>query len=86
MWEIIFYIIGAVVFTRLTDYALNGEGAEGIAPAIYIIGAILWPVVFIVSLARFVWAAQHILSGGDINNNTDQLIFDIINKKSEMRR
>ena len=33
------------------------------------------------SFKNYVWAAQHILSGGDINNNTDQLIFDIINKK-----
>ena len=30
---------------------------------------------------NYVWSAQHILSGGDINNSTDQLIFDIINKK-----
>ena len=33
------------------------------------------------SFKNYVWAAQHILNGGDINNNTDQLIFDIINKK-----
>jgi len=33
------------------------------------------------SFKNSVWAAQHILSGGDINNSTDQLIFDIINKK-----
>ena len=61
MWEIIFYIIGAIVFTRLTDYALNGERAKGIAPAIYVIGAVLWPVVFIVSLGRFVYGASKAL-------------------------
>ncbi len=33
------------------------------------------------SFKNYVWAAQHILNGGEINNNTDQLIFDIINKK-----
>ena len=33
------------------------------------------------SFKNYVWAAQHILSGGEINNSTDQLIFDIINKK-----
>ena len=33
------------------------------------------------SFKNYVWAAQHILNGGEINNNTDQLIFDIIHKK-----
>ena len=33
------------------------------------------------SFKNYVWAAQHVLSAGKINNNTDQLIFDIINKK-----
>jgi len=33
------------------------------------------------SFKNYVWAAQHILKGGEINNSTDQLIFDIINKK-----
>lgn len=33
------------------------------------------------SFKNYVWAAQHILNGGEINNNTDQLIFDIISKK-----
>jgi len=33
------------------------------------------------SFKNYVWAAQHILKGGEINNSTDQLIFDIINKR-----
>jgi len=33
------------------------------------------------SFKNYVWATWHIFSGGDINNSTDQLIFDIINKK-----
>jgi hypothetical protein len=33
------------------------------------------------SFKNYVWSAQHILSGGKIYNNTDQLIYDIINKK-----
>jgi hypothetical protein len=33
------------------------------------------------SFKNYVLAAQHILNGGDINNNTDPLIFNIINKK-----
>ena len=33
------------------------------------------------SFKNYVWAAQHILNGGKINNNIDQLIFDIIHKK-----
>jgi hypothetical protein len=33
------------------------------------------------SFKNYVWAAQHVLSGRDIKNSTDQLIFDIINKK-----
>jgi len=33
------------------------------------------------SFKNYVWAAQHILNGREINNSTDKLIFDIINKK-----
>ena len=33
------------------------------------------------SFKNYVWAAQYILNGGKINNNIDQLIFDIIHKK-----
>jgi hypothetical protein len=33
------------------------------------------------SFKNYVWVAQHILNGGKINNNIDQLIFDIIHKK-----
>jgi len=33
------------------------------------------------SFKNYVWATQHILNGGEINNSTDKLIFDIINKK-----
>ena len=55
MWSIIFYVIGAVVFARLTDFALNGEKAEGMAPAMYIIGSLVWPLVLLVSIGRFVY-------------------------------
>ena len=52
MWNIIFYIIGAMFFARFTDYALNGEKAKGIAPIIYIIGGLVWPLVFLVIIIR----------------------------------
>jgi len=56
MWSTIFYIIGAIVFARLSDYALNGENATGMAPAMYMVGAVIWPLVLLVSAGRFTYS------------------------------
>lgn len=33
------------------------------------------------SFKNYVWAAQSMLNGKDIKNNTDQLVYDILHKK-----
>ncbi len=31
------------------------------------------------SFKNYVWAAQHIMNGGEVNNNTDKIVKDILN-------
>jgi len=46
------YVIAIFLFFGLTKYAIYGDEMKKIAPIIYVIGGILWPLVLAVSLVR----------------------------------
>ena len=42
---IFFYIIGGVIFTPFTRFALHGNTEVLVAPIVFVIGGLLWPLV-----------------------------------------
>ena len=51
---IFFYVIGGAIFTPFTRYALHGESPVLVAPIVFVIGGLLWPLVAIAASARLV--------------------------------
>ena len=37
------------------------------------------------SFKNYVWAVQHVLKGGEINNATDKLVYDILKSRGKLK-
>jgi hypothetical protein len=63
---IFFYIIGGVLFTPFTRYALHGNTEVLVAPIVFVIGGLLWPLVAVAASARLIHKGINWLFAGRI--------------------